>query len=134
VGGGPATLIMRLQNNIAYQLSGEIYVDGHKRKSQVTETFGSRWHKPGADTNNIGNDPLFANRVCDFHLTNSSPAKDTGMTIVQITHSLLTPDQALTLRPMECCGHKGRPLILEPMRYSQALAHQNQILRRTWER
>jgi len=84
VGGGPATLIMRLQNNVAYQLPGEIYIDGSK-----TQITGDRnlWFgvgtSPAQTTNNIGNDPLFVNRgLGDFHLTSSSPAKDTGMTIV----------------------------------------------------
>jgi len=36
-------LIMRLQNNIAYQLSGGYTLTAAKRKSQVTETFVRRW-------------------------------------------------------------------------------------------
>jgi len=84
VGGGPATLIMRLQNNVAYQLPGEIYIDGSK-----TQITGDRnlWFgvgtAPAQTTNNISSDPLFVNRgLGDFHLTNTSPAKDTGMTVL----------------------------------------------------
>ncbi len=84
VGGGPATLVMRLQNNIAYQLLGEIYIDGSK--AQITGDknlwFGVGT-APAQTTNNISSDPLFVNRgLGDFHLTSSSPAKDTGMTVL----------------------------------------------------
>jgi hypothetical protein len=84
VGGGPATLIMRLQNNIAYQLPGEIYIDGSR--TQITGDknlwFGAGT-APAQTTNNISSDPLFVNRgLGDFHLTSSSPAKDTGATIL----------------------------------------------------
>jgi hypothetical protein len=84
VGGGPATLIMRLRNNIAYQLAGEIYVDGSK-----TQITGDKnlWFGAGAaptqTTNNSTSDPLFANRaIGDYHLTASSTARDAGLTIV----------------------------------------------------
>jgi hypothetical protein len=84
VGGGPATLIMRLRNNIAYQLAGEIYIDGST--SQITGDknlwFGVAG-TPAQTTNNLTSDPLFANRaIGDFHITATSPAKDTGLTIV----------------------------------------------------
>jgi hypothetical protein len=84
VGGGPATLIMRLRNNIAYQLAGEIYIDGST--AQITGDknlwFGVAG-TPAQTTNNLTSDPLFANRaVGDFHITATSPAKDTGLTIV----------------------------------------------------
>src|SRR6266704_366370 len=84
VGGGPATLVMRLQNNIVYQLPGEIYIDGSK--TQITGNrnlwFGAGT-APAQTTNNISNDPLFVNRgLSDFHLTSGSPAKDSGMTVL----------------------------------------------------
>jgi hypothetical protein len=84
VGGGPATLIMRLRNNIAYQLPGEIYVDGST--AQMTGDH-NLWFGVGAapaqTTNNVTTDPLFANRaLSDYHITTGSPAKDTGLTIV----------------------------------------------------
>src|SRR6266849_3557895 len=84
VGGGPATLIMRLQNNVAYQLPGEIYLDGSK--AQITGDknlwFGAGT-APAQTTNNVSSDPLFVNRgLSDFHLTSGSPAKDTGVTIL----------------------------------------------------
>jgi IPT/TIG domain len=84
VGGGPATLIMRLRNNIAYQLAGEIYVDGSK--TQITGDknlwFGAGT-APTQTINNFSSDPLFANRaIGDYHLTPSSTARDTGIAIV----------------------------------------------------
>ncbi|HEU4416016.1 MAG TPA: IPT/TIG domain-containing protein [Candidatus Angelobacter sp.] len=84
VGGGPATLIMHLRNNIAYQLPGEIYVDGST--AQITGDK-NLWFGVGAGpsltTNNNGSDPLFANRTLgDFHLSSGSPAVDTGLTIL----------------------------------------------------
>jgi hypothetical protein len=84
VGGGPATLIMHLRNNIAYQLAGEIYIDGNT--AQITGDK-NLWFGVGAaptrTTNNITTDPLFANRaIGDYHITASSPAKDAGLTVV----------------------------------------------------
>jgi hypothetical protein len=84
VGGGPATLVMRLRNNVVYQLPGEIYIDGSR--TQITGDknlwFGVGT-APAQTTNNISNDPLFVNRgLGDFHVTSTSPAKDTGMTIL----------------------------------------------------
>jgi hypothetical protein len=75
---------MRLRNNIAYQLAGEIYIDGVK--AQITGDK-NLWFGVGAGpaqtTNNIGVDPLFASRATgDYHITTSSPAKDVGLTIV----------------------------------------------------
>ncbi len=85
VGGGPATLIMNLQNNIAYQNTGEVYIDGSlaQIKGDHNEWFGVG-NGPTQTTNNINADPLFVNRTAfDFHLTSTSPAKDTGLTVVQ---------------------------------------------------
>ena len=84
VGGGPATLVMRLRNNIAYQLAGEIYVDGST--AQITGDK-NLWFGIGAGpsltTNNNGADPLFVNRsLGDLHITSGSPAVDTGLTIL----------------------------------------------------
>ena len=84
VGGGPANLIMRLRNNIAYQLTGEIYIDGST--SQITGDknlwFGVG-SGPAQTTNNINSDPVLMNRsLGDFHLTSTSPAVDSGLTIL----------------------------------------------------
>jgi hypothetical protein len=84
VGGGPATLIMHLRNNIAYQLPGEIYIDGST--SQITGDknlwFGVG-SGPAQTTNNINADPLLANRtIGDYHILTGSPAINTGLTIV----------------------------------------------------
>jgi hypothetical protein len=82
VAGGPANLTMNLRNNLVYQNAGEIYVDGSK--AQIT---GDRnlWFGVGAaptqTTNSLNVDPLFTNRAGgDFHLSASSPAKDSGIT------------------------------------------------------
>jgi hypothetical protein len=84
VGGGPATLIMHVRNNITYLLAGEIYLDGVT--AQITGDK-NLWFGGGAaptqTTNNATSDPLFANRtISDYHLTATSPAKDVGLTIV----------------------------------------------------
>lgn len=84
VGGGPATLQMRLRNNIAYQLPGEIYIDGST--SQITGDH-NLWfgvgNGPAQTVNNINLDPQVTNRsLGDFHLTSASPAKDVGLTVL----------------------------------------------------
>ena len=84
VGGGPATLIMRIRNNVTYLQPSEIYLDGVK--AQITGDsniwFGAGV-APTQTTNNINSDPLFANlNLNDYHLTSTSPAKDSGLTIV----------------------------------------------------
>jgi len=84
VGGGPATLIMHLRNNVSYQLSGEIYIDGSL--SQITGDH-NLWFGvgsgPAQTVNNINADPQLVNRTLgDFHLASTSPAKDTGLTVL----------------------------------------------------
>src|SRR5262249_21470240 len=79
VGGGPANLIMRLRNNIAYQNPGEIYLDGPSAQftGDTNLWFGLSSAAPAQTTHNLGADPQFASRATgDFHLTSSSPAKD----------------------------------------------------------
>ncbi|HZU32780.1 MAG TPA: choice-of-anchor Q domain-containing protein [Candidatus Angelobacter sp.] len=84
VGGGPATLLMNLRNNVAYQNAGEIYVDGATAQIKGDHNL---WFGVGAaptqTTNNLSVDPLFVNRAgADFHLTSTSPAKDAGVTML----------------------------------------------------
>ncbi len=84
VGGGPATLIMHLRNNVSYQLAGEIYLDGSL--SQITGDH-NLWfgvgNGPAQTVNNINADPQLVNRsLGDFHLVSTSPAKDTGLTVL----------------------------------------------------
>ena len=84
VGGGPATLTMHLRNNIAYQLPGEIYIDGST--SQITGDknlwFGAG-NGPGQTAGNINADPLFVDLgKFDFHLRDASPARDAGTTVL----------------------------------------------------
>jgi hypothetical protein len=84
VGGGPANLTMNLRNNIAYQLSGEIYVDGASQISGDTNLWFGAGTPPAQTTHNLNADPVFANlAAADYHLTTSSPAKDAGLTVVQ---------------------------------------------------
>jgi len=97
VGGGPATLLLNLRNNVVYQNAGEIYVDGVK--SQITGDH-NLWFGVGAaptqTTNNIDADPVFANRAGnDFHLTSTStsPAKDAGLTVVPNNTLVPTTEQ-----------------------------------------
>ena len=97
VGGGPATLIMRVRNNIVYQLAGEIYVDGST--AQITGDK-NLWFGVGAaptqTTNNVTTDPLFANRALgDYHITSTSPAKDVALTIVP--SNSFEPNPGLTI-------------------------------------
>ena len=71
---------MNLRNNVAYQMPGEIYIDGVT--AQITGDH-NLWFGVGAGptqtTNNINADPLFANRsLGDYHLTSTSPANDAG--------------------------------------------------------
>jgi hypothetical protein len=105
VAGGPATLTMNLRNNVTYQNAGEIYMDGSK--AQITGDH-NLWFGVGAaptqTTNNLNVDPLFANRAAgDFHLSASSPAKDTGVTALSNNSLVLnsgTPtDKDGVLRP-----------------------------------
>ncbi len=84
VGSGPATLLMRLRNNIAYQLPGEIYLDGSLGQiTGDTNLWFGIGAAPSQTTNNQTADPLLFNRILgDFHITSSSPAKDKGLTIL----------------------------------------------------
>jgi hypothetical protein len=77
-------LIMNLRNNVADQNSGEIYIDGGlaQIKGDHNLWFGVGTG-PSQTTNNINADPQFVNRSGgDLHIASTSPAKDTGLTIV----------------------------------------------------
>jgi hypothetical protein len=83
-GGASTTLILNVRNNVVYQNAGEIYIDGVT--GQITGDH-NLWFGigtgPAQTTNNINADPLVANlSLGDFHLTSTSPAKDTGLTIL----------------------------------------------------
>jgi hypothetical protein len=84
VGGGPASLTMRLRNNAVYQLPGEIYLDGSK--AQITGEknlwFGAG-DGPGQTQSNINADPQFIDLGrFDFHLRGASPARDEGAAVL----------------------------------------------------
>jgi IPT/TIG domain len=82
---GATGLILNLRNNIAYQLPGEIYLDGVLGQiTGDTNLWFGLGSGPAQTTNNINADPLFANLgSADYHLTSGSPAEDKGLTIVQ---------------------------------------------------
>jgi hypothetical protein len=84
VGGGPATLILRLRNNAVYQLAGEIYIDGSKTQITGDHNLWFGVGAPPAQTiNNFNVDPSFVSRTLgDYHMNSASPMKDTGLTIV----------------------------------------------------
>jgi hypothetical protein len=84
VGDAPAGLTMRLRNNIVYQLSSEIYIDGNK--AQITGEknlwFGAG-NGPAQTTGNINANPQFIDLgKFDFHLRAASPAHDAGTTVL----------------------------------------------------
>jgi hypothetical protein len=83
VGGGKG-LTMRLRNNIVYQLPGELYLDGSK--AQITGEknlwFGAG-NGPVQTSGNLGGDPLFIDLgKFDFHLRDTSPARDAGAAVL----------------------------------------------------
>jgi hypothetical protein len=86
VGGGPASLMMRLRNNVVYQLPGEVYIDGSKR--QITGErnlwFGAG-NGPAQTQSNINADPQFVDlKSFDFHLRGASPARDAGAAVMPV--------------------------------------------------
>jgi hypothetical protein len=83
-GGASTTLLMNLHNNVVYQNAGEIYIDGvtGQIKGDHNLWFGLG-AGPSQTTGNLNADPLFVNRAGgDFHITSSSPAKDSGVTML----------------------------------------------------
>jgi len=104
-GGASTTLILNLRNNVVYQNSGEIYIDG--ATAQITGDH-NLWFGVGAaptrTTSNLNVDPLFVNRTGgDLHLTASSPAKDAGTTVATsnpfVPNPGVTTDKDGVLRP-----------------------------------
>jgi IPT/TIG domain len=107
VGGGPATLLMNLRNNVADQNPGEIYIDGSlsQIKGDHNLWFGVGTG-PTQTTGNLNLDPQFVNRGGgDLHLNATSPAKDAGVTVVPSNPFVPNPgpsqvrDKDGTLRP-----------------------------------
>ena len=75
---------MRLRNNIAYQLQGEIYIDGTKAQiiGEKNLWFGAG-DGPGQTFGNINADPQFIDLgKFDFRLRDTSPARDAGSTVL----------------------------------------------------
>jgi hypothetical protein len=86
---------MRLRNNIVYQLSGEIYLDGSA--SEITGDH-NLWFGAGAapeqTTNNVNADPQFVNPAGgDFHLLKGSPARAAG--VQALPNNPFTPGQVI---------------------------------------
>jgi IPT/TIG domain len=84
VGGGPASLTMRLRNNVVHQLPGEIYLDGSKAQMTGEKNlwFGAG-DGPQQTQGNINADPQFVDLTgFDFHLRGVSPARDAGATVL----------------------------------------------------
>jgi hypothetical protein len=84
VGGGSPGLMMRLRNNIVYQMPGELYVDGSK--AQITGEknlwFGAG-NGPAQTQGNVNSDSQFVDLgKFDFHLRGTSPARDAGATVL----------------------------------------------------
>src|SRR6476469_811449 len=82
--GSGAGLMMRVRNNIVYQMPGEIYIDGSK--AQITGEknlwFGAG-NGPQQTQGNINADPLFVDLgKFDFHLRDASPARDAGVAVL----------------------------------------------------
>jgi hypothetical protein len=95
VGGGPAGLTMHLRNNIVYQLPGEVYIDGSK--AQITGEknlwFGAG-DGPAQTQSNVNADPLFVDLGrFDFHLRDTSPARDAGAVVLSSNPFLVGNDR-----------------------------------------
>lgn len=80
-GDAPGSLVMRLRNNIIYQLPGEVYLDGNT--AQITGE-SNLWFGAGSGpsqmVNNVNADPQLANPPGgDFHLQGGSPVRDAGI-------------------------------------------------------
>jgi hypothetical protein len=96
VGDGPRGLVMRLRNNIVYQLSGEIYLDGSK--AQITGEK-NLWFGvgpgPQQTTGNLNADPRFVDLPgWDFHLREGSPAREAGLSVPPANPFAPIPAQA----------------------------------------
>ena len=86
--------MMRLRNNIIYQLPGEIYMDGNTLQitGESNLWFGAG---PGPETtkNNVNGDPQLVNPGGgDFHLQGGSPVRDAG--IQALPNNPFVPGQA----------------------------------------
>jgi len=84
VGDAPQQLVMRLRNNLVYQLPGEVYLDGSRAQIVGEQNL---WYgagdAPSQTSNNLGDDPQFVNlRGFDFHLREGSPAREAGATVL----------------------------------------------------
>jgi len=84
VGEGTTQLVMRLRNNVVYQLPGEFYLDG-----AISQFTGERnlWFGlgggPSETANNVSENPQFMNPGAgDFHLREGSPARSGGVAVL----------------------------------------------------
>jgi hypothetical protein len=95
VGEGTTSLMMRLRNNVVYQLSGEVYLDG-----AVSQFTGERnlWFGAGSGPsetgNNVNADPIFVDPGAgDFHLREASPAREAGIFVLPNNPLVPNPGQ-----------------------------------------
>jgi len=88
INGGEPSLLVRIRNNIVYQLGSEPFGNGGgwnasyvSGSNNVFFSTGSA-NIPSISVGNISTDPLFVNLTSkNFQLQSTSPAKDAGMTI-----------------------------------------------------
>ena len=96
VGGGPPSLMIRLRNNVIYQLPGEIYLDGNKPQiSGENNLWFGVGPPPEQTANNLNDDPQFVDLAAfNFHLREGSPARETGVAVLPNNSFAPTPGQA----------------------------------------
>jgi hypothetical protein len=88
--------MMRLRNNIIYQLPGEIYMDGNTLQitGESNLWFGAG-SGPETTKNNVNADPQLVNPSGgDFHLQGGSPVRDAGLPLLPNNPFALNPGQA----------------------------------------
>ena len=86
--GGNSSLVVKVRNNIMYQLGNEPFGNGPAWSAASTSGSNNLMFSTGTATvptfvtGTITSDPLFLDlSLRNFHLQSSSPAKDTGITI-----------------------------------------------------
>jgi len=88
INGGAPSLLVKVRNNVLYQLGTEPFGNGGGWNSSYVSGSNNILHSTGTPTlpsfltGNVTTDPLFLNlSLNNFHLQTGSPAKDAGITI-----------------------------------------------------
>lgn len=88
INGGEPSLLVRIRNNVMYQLGNEPYGSGAGWNSSFVSGSNNILHSTGSPTlpsfltGTLTSDPLFLDLPLEnFHLTTGSPAIDSGITI-----------------------------------------------------